>query len=307
MLVSTLMTAYNHGKYIKASIEGILSQVANFEIELIIADDCSSDNTFQEVTELTKNHPKGKWIKYTKHPENIGMIANLKWTIQNCKGKYIALCEGDDYWTDPLKLQKQINFLESNKDFSICYHKVQILKNDKLEDDFITTDKEQITGFKDLCEGNFMHTPSVVFVNNFDKGHFLRDCNDMILGDYYLHLFNAQFGKIFRINEVMAVYRFGGLWSNNNNSEFKKIITTHTYKQIVKDFTPHLNLIQKYYLTLIQTGKTNVKFKVHTSSDFDKKLLNLFESKSLTENASMKNLITAIILKLLQKLKLIKK
>jgi glycosyltransferase involved in cell wall biosynthesis len=125
-LVSVDMITYNHEPYIKQAIEGVLMQETNFEYELIIADDCSPDNTPIIINDIIKNHPKGHRIKYFRHKENLGMQANGLFALQQCTGKYIALCEGDDYWTDLLKLQKQVDFLETNTKFSLCSHRYKI-------------------------------------------------------------------------------------------------------------------------------------------------------------------------------------
>ncbi|MDO9260985.1 MAG: glycosyltransferase, partial [Flavobacteriaceae bacterium] len=108
--VSVCMITYNHENYIQQAIEGVLMQTCNFEVELIIANDCATDKTDEVIQEIIKNHPNSSWIKYTNHSQNKGMMPNFIWAMQQCKGKYIALCEGDDYWTDPLKLQKQVEF-----------------------------------------------------------------------------------------------------------------------------------------------------------------------------------------------------
>lgn len=121
-LVSVCMITYNHEKYIAEAIEGVLMQEVDFPIELLIADDASPDRTAQIVEEYINNHPKGYWINYYRHTENKGMMHNFVWALEKCKGKYIALCDGDDYWIDSKKLIRQVNFLESNPDFSIVSH-----------------------------------------------------------------------------------------------------------------------------------------------------------------------------------------
>lgn len=117
--VSVVMISYNHENYIKEAIEGVLMQECDFNVELIIADDNSPDNTEAVVLDLIKNHKNGHWIKYVKHSTNKGMMPNFLWALNACKGKYIALCEGDDYWIDSQKLQKQVSFLEKNKDYNL--------------------------------------------------------------------------------------------------------------------------------------------------------------------------------------------
>lgn len=124
--VSACIITYNQESFIRKCLEGAVSQVVNFDYEIIIGDDCSSDNTKQICIEYSTKYPN--LIKYTKRNNNLGMIGNWIATISECEGKYIALCEGDDYWTDPYKLQKQVDFLEANPDYSICWTKYKVLK-----------------------------------------------------------------------------------------------------------------------------------------------------------------------------------
>ena len=125
IMVSICCITYNHENFIRDAIEGFLMQQTNFDYEIIIANDCSPDNTDSFVKKYINNHPKGKLIKYFRHDKNIGVMPNFIFALKQCTGKYIALCEGDDYWTDPYKLQKQVDFLEANLDYTICFHLVE--------------------------------------------------------------------------------------------------------------------------------------------------------------------------------------
>lgn len=127
IMLSVVMITYNHEEYIKEAIESVLMQECDYEVELIIADDKSPDNTESVVLDIIKNHKNGHWIKYTKHKTNKGMMPNFVWALEQCKGKCVALCEGDDYWIDPLKLQKQVEFLEENEGYSTSAHDVKII------------------------------------------------------------------------------------------------------------------------------------------------------------------------------------
>ena len=121
-MVSVCMITYGHEAFIAQAVEGVLMQKVDFEVELIISDDASPDNTSLIVQTIIENHPKGNWIKYFTHSENKGMMSNFVWTLEKCQGKYIALCDGDDYWIDSLKLKKQIDFLRENQDYSLVSH-----------------------------------------------------------------------------------------------------------------------------------------------------------------------------------------
>lgn len=217
--VSVWMVSYNHEGFIAKALEGVLMQQCNFLVELVIADDCSTDSTENVIKEYMENHPNGSWIKFTRHRENKGMMGNFLWTLNQCRGRYIALCEGDDYWTDPYKLQKQVDFLDKNPEYVLCFHPVRILEPDgSLVDDYITKVPLQYKTIHDLARyGNYIHTPSVVYRNVLDS---LPD--EMLhtpIGDFFLYMLLARHGKIQQLNDVMAVYRHqSGSFSNLNNT-----------------------------------------------------------------------------------------
>src|SRR5271157_2282730 len=111
-LVSVFMITYNHEKFVGQAIESIVTQKVNFDFELIIGEDCSTDNTLDICNKYAKQYPD--IIKLFPSEKNYGMMGNTVRVLYACTGKYIAMCEGDDYWCDPYKLQKQIDFLEAN-------------------------------------------------------------------------------------------------------------------------------------------------------------------------------------------------
>ena len=214
------MITYNHEKYIRKAIEGVLMQNTNFPVELIIANDASNDRTDIVIRQYIKNHPKEDIVKYFSHESNLGMMSNFIFAFEQCKGHYVAMCEGDDYWTDPYKLQKQVDFLEANTDYTLCFHQVEILEDRLFRiSDLNESDNEETFCISDLAKRNFIHTPSVVFKNgliNFPSW-FLKSP----VGDYPIHMFNAAHGKIRYFPQLMAVYRVhtGGVWSLKNPVE----------------------------------------------------------------------------------------
>jgi len=121
VLVSVVMITYGHEKFIKEAIDGVLMQECDFQYELIIANDCSPDDTDRIVLNIISKTEKANRIKYVRHTVNKGMNENFLWALHQVRGKYVALCEGDDYWTDPFKLQKQVNYLEKYNDVGLCY------------------------------------------------------------------------------------------------------------------------------------------------------------------------------------------
>jgi glycosyltransferase involved in cell wall biosynthesis len=293
IIVSVIMITYAHEKYIRQAIEGVLMQDINFEVELIIADDNSPDNTEQVVLDIASSHPNGKWIKYTKHNKNKGMMPNFIWTLEQCKGKYIAMCEGDDYWTDPNKLQKQVDFLEANPDYVLSFHKVKILKtNGDLVEDFITKVPENYETIEMLAlYGNYIHTPSVVFRNLLNR--FPDSYNQSPIGDFFLYMLLAQHGKIKMLDDNMAIYRYGvGFHSTQNNQyQIESFIKT---LELIKGC-----IVSRVIKDIIELRINNLRldtlphfFKRHTT------FFNILSVKILKNHISFKQLSYMILIKL---------
>lgn len=129
--VSVVTITYGHEKYIEDTLNGVIMQRYDGPIEFIIANDHSPDETDAVVKRYLATHviPQNIEIRYTNHSENKGMMPNFIWALQEASGTYIAFCEGDDYWTDPLKLQKQVDFLENNQDYQLCYTEFSLLED----------------------------------------------------------------------------------------------------------------------------------------------------------------------------------
>jgi len=216
MKISVCMITYGHSQFIKQAVLGVLNQKTKFEVELIIADDCSPDNTQQILKDIIKNYPDGQRIKYTRHSQNKGMMNNFIWALRECSGNYIALCEGDDYWTDEYKLQKQVDFLEANEDYAICFHEAFVLYPDGTERLFNNIEENGTFDFLDLTQKNFISTASCVF-RVYNHIHSMPGWfYNLSAGDWGLHLLNASKGKIFYLKDAMSVYRNHdqGVWTS---------------------------------------------------------------------------------------------
>lgn len=217
IVVSVVMITYGHSLFVKEAIEGVLSQKISFPIEFIISDDKSPDNTEEVVNEIIEKDSRAKIIRYIKHKENLGMMRNFFWSINEAKGKYIAYCEGDDVWTDILKLQKQIDFLENHNDISFCSHNVRkIDKNSKVffepvcEQDTITFYQPQ-----DVFH-NFFPTLSLMFRNiQLPVSNSFFEANS---GDTILTALLSGYGGAAHLGFVGANYRVhkGGVYSGDN-------------------------------------------------------------------------------------------
>lgn len=214
ILVSVCMITYNHGNYIREAIEGVLKQKTDFAIELVIGEDFSTDNTRIICQEYTAKHPD--IIRLLSSVKNLGMMPNFIRTTEACTGKYIALCDGDDYWTDSYKLKKQVDFLETNEDFAICHHNMQVVYDNEIREPHLSNNSQQkeVSTIEDLARMYFIYTASSIFRNGLIKKwpDFIYQSS---LGDYLLYMLIAQYGKIRYFPDVMGVYRVheNGIWS----------------------------------------------------------------------------------------------
>lgn len=207
-LVSVCMITYNHELYIEQAIEGVLMQECDFDVELIIADDNSPDHTFSMVKALKESHKNGAWINYTKHQKNKGMMSNFVWALNQCKGEYIALCDGDDYWTDSLKLQKQVDFLQANNDYAMCCHPCffQDGQNKALRKQNLSTIDYDYT-VKNLMLNWGIPTASIMLRNDEIFKNVPTWVKEVASGDIAVTLLLYEKGKFKLLEDYMSVYR----------------------------------------------------------------------------------------------------
>ncbi len=295
-LVSVSVSTYQHIGFIEKCLEGIISQKTNFIYEVLVGDDESNDGTREICIKYAEKYPKkirlflrDRNVSHLKD-ENGRLIRRLNgvlgFNLMVAKGKYIALCEGDDYWTDPYKLQKQVDFLEKNEDYVICFHNVKVQDETKggvLRKDNITRRVKATTSWKNLLYGNFMHTPTVVFRREY-LNKFFPPPKGIFLGDYYLWLHLAQYGKIKKLDDCMAVYRVhqGGIFSNQLNSRkdemafstFNAMIGTFEIKEINKEVKQkaynYANYLYKSYLKAGDIDKSVLYLKKMIEINKDK-------------------------------------
>ncbi len=221
--VSIAMLTYNHEKYIAQAIESVLMQKTNFIYKLIIAEDCSSDNTKNIVKDYQKIFPDK--IKLILQNRNIGAQVNNFTLLNNLEGKYIAALEGDDYWIDPLKLQKQVDFLEAHPEYSFSFHDCEFLNQNTGQKTLRVGNRiiDENPDLKSVILENNAPTASIVFKNiNWNK---LPDwLYKIVKGDYGLVVLIAEQGKGKYFKEPMSVYRVheGGVWSSQNQDYITK-------------------------------------------------------------------------------------
>lgn len=220
--VTVLCITYNQEKFIKQALDGFVMQKTNFDFEVIVGEDCSTDHTAEIVKEYADKYPD--IIKPHIRKKNLGIEDNFFEIASIPKSGYVALCEGDDYWTDPDKLQIQVDFLDTHPECSVCFHPVRIVYEDVTKPDELFPSAQMlfnknILTLEYLLIHNFIQTNSVMYRWRFNNSERIQDVfpRGIIPGDYFLHLLHAQKGKIGFINEIMSVYRRhkDGIWRDS--------------------------------------------------------------------------------------------
>ncbi|WP_415576232.1 glycosyltransferase, partial [Kaistella daneshvariae] len=216
MTVSICCITYNHEDYIRKSLESFMMQKCAFSFEVLIHDDASADGTQEIIKEFQEKYPdiiKPIFQTENQYSKKIGSV-NAKFNFPRAKGKYIALCEGDDYWTDPLKLQKQVDFLENNPDCSMVFTNAHV----SIEDDGKKMNEarglfqfSESKFFKDfeILENWVVPTASVLFRKKYLDENLKRINNlgNFLYGDIVLFLYLSTKGKLYGMNDPMVVYR----------------------------------------------------------------------------------------------------
>lgn len=246
--VSVVMITYGHEKYIQEAINGVLMQECSYSIELIVANDASPDNTSDIVLYIKNTHPRGEWLKYHRHEINLGVQRNALWTYRESRGKYIAICEGDDYWTDPLKLQKQVDFLESNPDYGMVYGKAKLY--DQKKEMFLNHEFGKcINSIQELLRQNVIPTQTICLRSDlyqqYEKEVSPQDKN-WLMGDFPLNIWCMLNSKIKFMDETFACYRL----LEKSASHF---INSEIDKEI--NFIDNSFLIRNYFLEHYQLGE----------------------------------------------------
>jgi glycosyltransferase involved in cell wall biosynthesis len=248
LIVSVCCTTYNQKQFITQAVESFLMQQTNFQFEIVIGDDCSTDGTSKVLKSFIEKYPAK--IKVISAKKNVGAHKNMIDTVKACKGKYLALCDGDDYWTDPHKLQKQVDFLEQNPEYIICCHYTQVIDTEGNTKYVDPNPLPLVYSYQDLLIGKQEETKTATVVyHNIPEVHQLFQKPwyfDCFAADKLLKLY-ATFNtgrKIYVMPEVMSCYRnhVGGLWSmikyearmENMISDFNLIIKQFSYCGIQK-------------------------------------------------------------------------
>ena len=257
IMVSVAMITFNHEKYIEEAINGVLMQECDFDFELVIANDHSSDNTDAIIQKILLEHPKGMKIKYINRNPNIGMMRNFYDLIDKVCGKYVAVCEGDDYWTDPLKLQKQVDFLEKNENINLCFHQVEYVdinsQHLKYSENQFANNNSKIFTYENILEHWYINTCSIVFRKDTRLLSYLKGFE---VGDQPLCYFINLDKDFYYFADIMASYRI-------TNSGFMGTVFQKKIKSVIEfPFLDKINeLSEKKYNKIIKKRKLNTIMK----------------------------------------------
>lgn len=268
VLVSVCCTAYNHEKYIRSCLDGFVNQKTNFKYEVIIHDDASTDKTASIIQEYANKYPEIiKPILQKENQYSKGVPIYEKYIYTKCKGKYLAFCEGDDFWNDKNKLQKQINILENNPDYVACVHQTKMLNlRDKKESLFVSYNKDCLIETEKFFDATIpYHVSSLMVRVTLDEERPSFCFISKQVGDYPNGLYLALKGPIYFINDVMSVYRrfTEGSWSLKNVSK--------PNPELWEDMITILTLADEYsnlkYHALIDKKKIGYEYKLwkHTA------------------------------------------
>jgi glycosyltransferase involved in cell wall biosynthesis len=293
-VVSVFNWSYNHVNFIRQSIESILEQKTTFPIEIIIHDDASNDGTIEIIKEYESKYPQlfrniiQKENQWSQGKSVMDPLFKLP------RGKYIALTHGDDYWTDPYKLQRQVEFLEGSEKYVLIFHPVNLhYQNGVIETDHITYVPEQFESFESLAKyGNYIHTSSVLFRNVINE--MPSTLSEIPFGDYVLYLLLAQYGLISKLNYTMSVYRKNiGVWSSLSFEDqlfklhhgFVKLASY--YRSIDNSSAYHifLNRIKNYIIENIKTlSVAEIQVLLNKNYDFTTELIYLLSEENYSHN-----------------------
>jgi len=266
VLVSINCITYNHEKYIRDAIESFIMQKTTFDFEILIGEDCSTDGNRKIVDEYVSKFPNR--IRLITSDNNVGAQNNLLRLFVNSKGKYIAICEGDDYWIDPYKLQKQVDYMESHSECSFCFHAAEIVQVDKKPTGNIMRryNNNCISSTEDIIirGGGFCPTASLLFpaklIENLPEFYI-----NAKTGDYGIQMILASKGYAFYIDKIMSAYRTGvpGSWTS------QLLAVSNIETKIIKYYEDDIKLLDNFnkysdykYSNAVEKTKLPKQFRI---------------------------------------------
>lgn len=266
--VSVWIITYNHEKYIAQALDSVLMQRTDFDFEIVIGEDCSKDGTRAIIKRYETEHPGKFNVIY--HETNVGAMRNAyEFALPACKGDYIACLEGDDYWTDCYKLQKQFEALKNNPEYAMCFHNAKVIYQNLNKPSYLfnKVDQKKTLYFDDLIERWQIATASMFFKNS-----------DLNIPDWFYNQYNGdmalQFvligkGPFLYLEDLMSVYRMhdAGISNTKVTAQISNITSIMNLLDLVNDYhsQKYNDTIQKFKIEL---NATMLRVKIRTRFPF---------------------------------------
>ena len=258
-LVSVLCITYQHEAFLAQAIESVLMQQTNFAVELVIGEDASPDGTRAIAMDYARRYP-GR-VRVLAHPRNLGSIGNLLATLVACRGEFVALLGGDDYWTDPTKLQRQVRGLQQRPQCSMCFHDAEIFYDDNSQP-VITfaqkfpailggIDEEREFTHADMARLNWFIPAASMLLRAASLPRPLPSWFAGVFSeDYTLTLLSTRSGPALYVPRVMSRYRLhaGGLLQITNNTLAQNAKRIFENEHYCRAFAPELRPYFEMYL-----------------------------------------------------------
>lgn len=227
MKLSVFVVTYNQEHYIRQCLESIVMQMMNFDYEVIIGDDCSTDGTGAICDEFAAKYPQ---IHVYHHPKNLGLLQNWEFVMNKCKGEYIALIEGDDYWIDENKLQRQVDWLDTHPEYTLTFTRAEIQYEERAtpgaEKDLPNLEEREYS-VKEICKSFVVLSSSTVIRNVLQPVHY---SDQLLYADTYTFIELCKRGKAYCLGVPTVKYRIHkSNLSGNGDFDFHM----HSYNQSV--------------------------------------------------------------------------
>lgn len=246
-LLSVVLITYNHSRYIGQALDNILAQQVDFPFEVVVADDCSTDDTPEIIAGYQQQYPDV--VRVLPNTVNLGVTRNVERGILGARGRYIALIEGDDYWVDARKLQRQVDFMEAHPDYSMCFHNALVVYEDNPDREshlMNTSEKEEYT-LHDITTGWFIPTASLVFRRQ-SLPALPAWFHESEVGDLPLVALLAVQGRVGYLLPQMSVYRIhakGVTRAGNREGFLLRLGRMLEHLDAELDYKYHRNLLRK--------------------------------------------------------------
>ena len=292
ILLSVAVITYQHENYIRQALDSILMQNVNFQYEIIVGEDCSPDNTRIILLEYQKKYPNR--FKLILRDKNVGATKNLYDVLMNCQGKYIALLEGDDFWTNSNKLQLQVDFLEKHNVYTGVSHDFEYVN--KIGEHTSMSNEKRSDSAEEFTMNDFVkwewpiQTATLVFrnffLNNKDEDFSIIYTAHNLMADRTLAMLILKKSNILIIRKVMSAYRY--VIEKNGTNYTSKFEMPAKRKYIVEITINYINMLEKYL-----TSCSNYNFEYIKSQFVSEIMINTLKNhtfdsvKDLTEILSL--------------------